>query len=118
MSNSTTGDYLLTAVSTTAHWAIAMGIRPFAWVPTDWTQIADEVRFLDSSVTTRSADPREIVAKLKTAITDPRDDCAWEARRLLFIDKHMTGADGMACERILDYVSSICAVAQRHVRAA
>ena len=111
-------DYLLTAVSTTAHWAIAMGIRPFAWVPADWTQIADEVRYLDPSVTTRSADSREIVAKLRTAITDPGDDCAWEARRRLFIDKHMTGADGMACGRILDYVSSICGASQRHVRAA
>ncbi len=102
-------DYMVATVSSTTQSALVMGVRPFCWVPPEWRMYADEANQLRPEINNRWNDPESVVAALEQALDHPDDDKTWRETWRRFVGRHMTGADGSACERILKRIGQLAA---------
>ncbi len=92
---------LVSVVSTTIHWAILSGTRPFSWLIPTFAMFADAVDYMRPSVTFGSPDASRVVNAIERYLDTPEERDAWEQARREFIDEFSTGADGQSCRRIL-----------------
>lgn len=98
---------LVSVVSTTIHWAILRGIRPFSWLIPNFAMFAEAVDYMHSSVTFGSPVAHHVIAAVERHLDDAEYRATWEQSRREFIDEFSTGADGGACGRILAHIEHL-----------
>jgi hypothetical protein len=102
-------DALVSVASTTLMWALVAGVRPFSWIEPNLAKFAESLTYMQPEVTSQDYDADVVASHVLRHLQDPADRSAWRARREIFLAKHLTGADGQACERIGAIIDKLAA---------
>jgi hypothetical protein len=95
---------VVSSTSATILWSLVMGVRPFSCLDVAGIVAIDALSFMNPRVTTRTANLDELIAAVEKDLVDGADHRAWKERHARFLQDFVTGADGRACERILEAI--------------
>ena len=102
-------DFVVATVSSTVQSALVMGVRPYCWIPPQWRMYADEANQFRPEIQNRWNEPSNVVKALEHTLDHEQEQRDWIKRWNRISSKYMTGADGKACERIVNRLRQIAA---------